>query len=89
VVRILAFLGEIRGSTSLFAEGKFLKYSELRGGLAVSLRLSQAHADHSETTLTAVFAYRSPTAFIGVLGSLLAGNGYVAKIELFPLNAAQ
>lgn len=34
--------------------------------------------------ITAVFAYRSPTAFAGVLGALLSGNGYVALNRRFP-----
>ena len=37
----------------------------------------QAHPEFSRTPLTAVLASRSPTAFAGILGTLLAGNGYV------------
>jgi non-ribosomal peptide synthetase component F len=34
--------------------------------------------------LTAVFAYRSVTAFVGVLGALLCGHGYVPLNRTFP-----
>ncbi len=34
--------------------------------------------------LTAVFAYRSTTAYAGILGSLMAGNGYVPLNPVFP-----
>jgi acyl-CoA synthetase (AMP-forming)/AMP-acid ligase II len=55
---------------ALFAESKFLKYSELRETVGRVAATIQAHVDPGETPLTAVFAYRSPTtAFIGVLGS--------------------
>src|SRR5262245_46056170 len=37
-----------------------------------------------EPPLTAVFAYRSVTAFVGVLGSLLCGHGYVPLNRTFP-----
>jgi amino acid adenylation domain-containing protein len=74
---------------ALFAEGKFLKYSELR---EISCRVAatiQAHVDPAGTPLTAVFAYRSPTAFVGVLGSLLAGHGYVPLNRTFPIERTQ
>src|ERR1700686_1979542 len=74
---------------ALFSGSKFLKYSELR---EISCRVAatiQAHVDPAGTPLTAVFAYRSPTAFIGVLGSLLAGNGYVPLNRTFPIERTQ
>src|ERR1700686_65500 len=74
---------------ALFSGSKFLKYSELReisGRVAATI---QAHVDPAGTPLTAVFAYRSPTAFIGVLGSLLAGNGYVPLNRTFPIERTQ
>ena len=39
----------------------------------------------SEVPLTAVFAYRSETAYAGVLGTLMAGHGYVPLNRTFPL----
>ena len=74
---------------ALFAESKFLKYSELRETACRVAATIQAHVDPGETPLTAVFAYRSPTAFIGVLGSLLAGNGYVPLNRTFPIERTQ
>ena len=74
---------------ALFAESKFLKYSELRETACRVAATIQAHLDPGKTPLTAVFAYRSPTAFIGVLGSLLAGNGYVPLNRTFPIERTQ
>ncbi len=39
----------------------------------------------ADVTLTAVFAYRSQTAYAGVLGALLAGHGYVPLNPTFPI----
>ena len=74
---------------ALFAESKSLKYRELRESACRLAATIQAHSDPRETPLTAVFAYRSPTAFIGVLGSLLAGNGYVPLNRTFPIERTQ
>ena len=74
---------------ALFAESKSLKYRELRESACRVAATIQAHSDPRETPLTAVFAYRSPTAFIGVLGSLLAGNGYVPLNRTFPIERTQ
>lgn len=73
---------------ALFADGKFLKYSELRDLACRVAATIQAHTRAGEP-LTAVFAYRSPTAFIGVLGSLLSGNGYVPLNRTFPTERSQ
>jgi amino acid adenylation domain-containing protein len=74
---------------ALFADGKFLKYSELRESASRVAATIQAHLEPGPTPLTAVFAYRSPTAFVGVLGSLLAGNGYVPLNRTFPIERTQ
>jgi amino acid adenylation domain-containing protein len=74
---------------ALFTDSKFLKYSELRETASRLAATIQAHLDPSQTPLTAVFAYRSSTAFIGVLGSLLAGNGYVPLNRTFPVERTQ
>jgi amino acid adenylation domain-containing protein len=71
---------------ALSAQGNTLTYRELRelaSRIAVTI---QAQPEFSPTPLTAVFAYRSPVAFAGVLGSLLAGNGYVPLNRTFPLD---
>jgi amino acid adenylation domain-containing protein len=70
---------------ALCVEGKTFNYHQLR---ALASRISaslQAHPGFSKTPLTGVFAYRSSTAFAGVLGSLLAGHGYVPLNRTFPL----
>ncbi len=69
---------------AIFAGGRTLSYSELKV-LAIGIAATiQAHPEFSRVPLTAVFANRSPTAFAGVLGSLLAGNGYVPLNRSFP-----
>jgi amino acid adenylation domain-containing protein len=40
----------------------------------------------AEIPLTAVFGYRSQTAYAGVLGALMAGHGYVPLNPTFPLD---
>ena len=53
---------------------------------ASSLAASIQDLDRKTATpLTAVLAHRSATAFIGILGALLAGNGYVPLSPLFPV----
>jgi len=61
-----------------------LTYDELRNR-AMSLAASLQRATPSGgPPLTAVFAYRSPTAYVGVLAALLAGHGYVPLNRSFP-----
>lgn len=70
---------------ALCVQGSTLTYRELRD-LACSIAATiQSESEPSGTPLTAVFAYRSPVAFAGVLGSLLAGNGYVPLNRTFPI----
>ncbi len=74
---------------ALLANNQEFTYLELRN---MALRLAatiQSLQDPAATPLTAVFAYRSPTAFAGVLGSLLAGNGYVPLNRTFPSERTQ
>lgn len=69
---------------AVFAEGRTLSYHELQR-LATSIAATiQAYPEFSQVPLTAVFGYRSPMAFAGVLGALLAGNGYVPLNRTFP-----
>jgi len=69
---------------ALFVEGRTVPYRELQS-LATRLAATiQAHPEFSPVPLTAVFGYRSQTAFAGVLGALLAGNGYVPLNRTFP-----
>jgi amino acid adenylation domain-containing protein len=74
---------------AVIIEGTPLKYWQLR---ETSLRIAatiQAHKEHLETPLVAVFAHRSATAFASVLGSLLAGTGYVPLNRTFPVTRTQ
>ncbi len=70
---------------ALSAQGKTITYRELREQACRIAATIQSHTGSSPTPLTAVFAYRSPVAFAGVLGALLAGNGYVPLNHTFPL----
>lgn len=66
--------------------GKTLTYAQLfRKAASLAATLAR-HQDEIEPPLTAVFAYRSETAFAGVLGALLRGHGYVPLNRLFPPN---
>jgi len=78
--------GTFRDRPALSVGGKVLTYRELRDLACRVAATIQSHPEYSTTPLTAVFAYRSPVAFAGVLGSLLAGNGYVPLNRTFPLD---
>jgi amino acid adenylation domain-containing protein len=74
---------------AIAAEGKVLTYEAL---YELSCRIAatiQGCPEFSATPLTGVFAYRSTTAFAGVLGALLAGNGYVPLNRTFPEGRTQ
>lgn len=59
-------------------------YLELfRKSAALAATLAK-HQPDPGPPLTAVFAYRSPTAFAGVIGTLLHGHGYVPLNRTFP-----
>jgi len=74
---------------ALLADNRHLTYRELRDGAMRIASTIQSLQTPGSTPLTAVFAYRSPTAFAGVLGSLLAGNGYVPLNRTFPMERTQ
>jgi amino acid adenylation domain-containing protein len=66
----------------VLVEGKHLTYAQLlEGALRVAATIQQRGGGGR---LSGVLAYRSGTAFTGVLGSLLAGNGYVPLNRTFP-----
>ena len=69
---------------AVFVDGRALSYNELRDIATRIAATIQAHPSYSKIHLTAVFAYRSSTAFAGILGSLMAGNGYVPLNRTFP-----
>src|SRR2546430_14636162 len=64
--------------------GQALTYTALfEKAAALAATLTQ-HRVGCEPPLTAVFAYRSVTAFAGVLAALLRGHGYVPLNRTFP-----
>jgi len=70
---------------ALIVESQIFTYSELKA-LAVRIAATiQAHPEFSTVPLTAVFGYRSQISFAGVLGALLAGNGYMPLNRTFPI----
>jgi amino acid adenylation domain-containing protein len=82
------FLNSVRlfpENNAVFVEGKFVKYGQLYEMAASIAAAIQRHTCDFEPKLTAVFAYRSLTAFSGILGSLLSGNGYVPLNHTFPV----
>jgi amino acid adenylation domain-containing protein len=82
--------GFLRSSTehadrpALEVAGETLTYAELRRE-ADAIAALLLDADLDGPPLCAVFAYRSRTAFSGILGSLIAGFGYVPLNRTFPL----
>lgn len=78
-------------SAATFAErpalevgGQTLTYADLRQRATAMAATLTACRPPDGPPLTAVFAYRSTTAFIGVLASLLSGHGYVPLNRTFP-----
>jgi amino acid adenylation domain-containing protein len=69
---------------ALRVAGRTLTYAELReqsASLAATLARELPEAD---PPLTAIFAYRTPAAFAGVLGVLMRGHGYVPLNPTLP-----
>jgi amino acid adenylation domain-containing protein len=64
--------------------GEVLTYAQLFQKAASLAATLDRHEVENEPPLTAVFAYRSVTAFAGVLGALLRGHGYVPLNRTFP-----
>src|SRR5439155_11927043 len=74
------FLGsaaEFPERTALEVAGRQITYRELHARAAALAAVLQSKTAAADPPLTAVFAHRSPTAFVGVLGALLRGHGYV------------
>ena len=76
---------------AVIVEGKSLYYWQLREmalRIAATIQVHEGHRVHKRdlgSPLVAVFAHRSATAFASVLGSLLAGAGYVPLNRTFPV----
>ncbi|HYI38521.1 MAG TPA: amino acid adenylation domain-containing protein [Thermoleophilaceae bacterium] len=73
------------GRPALEVGGRTLSYAELRDYAASLAATLIREAPGGEPALTAVFAYRSATAFAGLLGALMRGHGYVPLNHNFPL----
>lgn len=69
---------------ALEVAGQTLTFRELRERSAAVAATIAGRSPPGSPPLTAVYASRSVTAFAGVLGSLLAGNGYVPLNPSFP-----
>jgi len=65
--------------------GAVATYRELDEAAKRIAAAIQRYSPRSEVPLTAVFAYRSHTAYAGILGALMAGNGYVPLNRTFPV----
>src|SRR5438309_8612768 len=65
--------------------GSGLSYRQLDQRARRLAATIQANARPGEVPLTAVFAYRSHTAYAAVLGALMAGHGYVPLNRTFPV----
>lgn len=70
---------------ALEAGKETLTYAELhRRALGLGAALGASDADPG-SRLTGVFAYRTPTAYAGLLAALLRGNGYVPLSRRHPI----
>jgi amino acid adenylation domain-containing protein len=69
---------------ALEVAGERLTYAELHERAASLSATLVRESPHGGPPLTAVFAYRSATAFAGVLAALMRGHGYVPLNHNFP-----
>jgi amino acid adenylation domain-containing protein len=69
---------------ALQVEGRTWTFTELRDLAASFAATLQKNAPGGGPPLKAVFAYRTATAYAGVLGSLMHGHGYVPLNRTFP-----
>lgn len=77
---------ERHGERAAIDVGGEITYAELeRRAKRLAATIQRELRGTEGVPLTAVFAYRSPTAFTGVLAALLAGHGYVPLNRTFPV----
>lgn len=69
---------------ALEVDGSTLTYDELHARAAAIAAALDRAAVGDEPPLTAVYAYRTATAFAGVLAALYRGHGYVPLNRTFP-----
>ena len=77
-------VGRFPARPALEVNGDILTYSDLNDRAASLAATLVKHSLSEAPPLTAIFAYRSATAFSGVLGALLRGHGYVPLNRTFP-----
>ncbi len=70
--------------TALEVNGQTFTYAQLKDKAFSLAATLQKHSQAAGPALTAVFAYRSVTAFAGILGALFRGHGYVPLNRTFP-----
>jgi amino acid adenylation domain-containing protein len=72
------------GRPALEVAGTTITYRALRArALSIAAAIRRG-TSMRKPLLTGIFAHRSPTAFVGVLGALLADHGYVPLNPAFP-----
>src|ERR1700750_464071 len=69
---------------ALAVAGVEYSYAELQERAARVAATLRAHTPEGGPPLTAIFSYRSVTAYAGVLGTLMSGHGYVPLNRTFP-----
>ncbi len=83
----LNFLNSVKAfpdNPAIVVANDTLTYAQLyRKSAALAATIDDQHVAN-DPPMTAVFAYRSVTAFAGVLGALMAGHGYVPLNRTFP-----
>ena len=81
--------GRLPDRPALEIDGEVITYGDLHSR-AASLSATLLNTTPSDgPALTAIFAYRSATAFVGVLAALFRGHGYVPLNPLFPPERTQ
>jgi len=73
------------GRPAVEVSGEILAYGELFERSASLASTMAEHQTGGGPPLTAVFAYRSATAFAGILAALMRGHGYVPLNRTFPI----
>jgi amino acid adenylation domain-containing protein len=66
--------------------GHRISYRELAQRAQALAATIQKGTGYESVPLTGIFAYRSETAYAGVLGALMAGHGYVPLNRTFPID---
>lgn len=85
----LRSVGAFGSRPALEVSGRKFTYGELFEKAASLAATLARYETEPRVALTAVFGYRSPTAFAGVLGALLRGHGYVPLNRTFPVDRTQ